>query len=52
MYVYLSEDNYLTDADDKDLIWKKTDLVYGDWDSGPNGDGTYTVQTSFTPSKV
>lgn len=52
MYVYLSEDSFLTDIDDKELIWKKTDLIYGDWSSGPNNDGTYTVETSFTPSKV
>lgn len=52
MYVYLSEDSYMSEIDDKDLIWKKTNLVYGDWSSGPNNDGTYTMQTSFTPSKV
>lgn len=52
MYVYLSEDSYMSDIDDKELIWKKTDLIYGDWDSGPNNDGTYSVQTSFKPSKV
>uniref|UniRef100_A0A2S2Q9V9 Cleft lip and palate transmembrane protein 1 n=2 Tax=Sipha flava TaxID=143950 RepID=A0A2S2Q9V9_9HEMI len=51
MYVYLSEDSYMSEIDDKELIWKKTDLIYGDWDSGPNNDGTYSVQTSFTPSK-
>lgn len=52
MYAYLSEDSYLSEIDDKDLIWKKTNLVYGDWNSGPNNDGTYTMHTSFTPSKV
>lgn len=52
MYVYLSEDSNMDEVDDKDLIWKKTGLVYGDWASGPNNDGTYTVETSFTPSKV
>lgn len=52
MYVYLSEDSYISKIDDEELIWKKTDLVYGDWASGPNNDGTYTVQTSFIPSKV
>ncbi|XP_025410544.1 cleft lip and palate transmembrane protein 1 homolog [Sipha flava] len=51
MYVYLSEDSYMSEIDDKELIWKKTDLIYGDWDSGPNNDGTYSIQTSFTPSK-
>lgn len=52
MYVYLSENSYYSEIDEKELLWMKTDLVYGDWNSGPNNDGTYTVQTSFVPSKV
>ncbi|XP_050430541.1 putative lipid scramblase CLPTM1 [Adelges cooleyi] len=51
MYVYLSEDKFLQEFRDKELIWHKTNLVYGDWDSGPNFDGTYTIQTSFIPTK-
>jgi len=56
MYVYLSEDYIKTITDynfeDNELVWKKTDLEYGDWSSGPNNDGTYTIQTSFIPSPV
>lgn len=48
MHVYLLEDSYLSEIDDKKLIREMTDLVYGDWSSGPNDDGTYTFQTSFT----
>ncbi|XP_050521080.1 putative lipid scramblase CLPTM1 [Daktulosphaira vitifoliae] len=51
MYVYLSEEKFLQSFNDKDLIWKKTNLLYGDWNSGPNNDGTYTLQTSFIPSE-
>lgn len=34
------------------LIWKKKNLIYGDWTSGPNGDGTYIYNTKITPSEV
>ncbi|KAL5241709.1 hypothetical protein ACI65C_009119 [Semiaphis heraclei] len=50
MYVYLSEDSVKNMMNENELIWKKTDLEYGDWSSGPNNDGTYTIQTSFIPS--
>ncbi|XP_022164187.1 cleft lip and palate transmembrane protein 1 homolog [Myzus persicae] len=50
MYVYLSEDSIKNVIDDNELVWKKTDLEYGDWSSGPNNDGTYTIQKSFIPS--
>lgn len=52
MYVYLSEDSVKNIIDDNELVWKKTDLEYGDWSSGPNNDGTYTIQKSFIPSTV
>jgi len=57
MYVYLTEDYIKTIMDDNldddnELVWKKTDLEYGDWSSGPNNDGTYTIQKSFIPSPV
>lgn len=50
--MYLSEDSFMNEIDDNELIWKKTDLEYGDWESGPNNDGTYTIQKSFIPSQV
>jgi len=52
MYVYLSEDSLKNVINESELIWKKTDLEYGDWTSGPNNDGTYTIQKSFIPSSV
>ena len=27
-------------------------LIYGDWYSGPNGDGTYSLSMQFEPSKA
>ena len=53
LYVFLSEDPELVNFNDSDsLIWMKDGLVYGDWYSGPNGDGTYTFSTQFEPSEV
>ncbi|XP_073979619.1 putative lipid scramblase CLPTM1 isoform X1 [Rhodnius prolixus] len=52
MYVFLSEKEVFTEFDNpKFLIWHKTGLVYGDWYSGPDGDGSYTIETSFIPSQ-
>ncbi|CAC5391092.1 unnamed protein product [Mytilus coruscus] len=42
LYMYLSEQETFTDFDNENaLVWKKTGLMYGDWTSGPNGDGSY-----------
>ncbi|KAK9508000.1 hypothetical protein O3M35_007754 [Rhynocoris fuscipes] len=52
MYVFLSENNVFTEFDNpKFLIWHKTGLVYGDWNSGPNADGTYMFETSIETSE-
>lgn len=43
MHVYISENSKEPDFNDKNqLVWSLTNLVYGDWYSGPNSDGTYT----------
>jgi len=54
LYVYLSEfeDNAKLNYHDIDLIWKQEGLIYGDWYSGPNGDGTYSLSMQFEPSKA
>lgn len=52
LYVFLSEDELFTDFDNpKALIWEKHDLVYGDWTSGTFGDGSYVIETKFSPSE-
>ena len=33
------------------LVWTKKGLSYGDWDSGPNGDGTYSSTKNFPISE-
>ncbi|KAL1122303.1 hypothetical protein AAG570_003708 [Ranatra chinensis] len=53
LYVYLSEKEVFQEYDDEDaLIWKHHGLVYGDWESGENKDGTYTIERTFEPSEV
>ncbi|XP_047471837.1 cleft lip and palate transmembrane protein 1-like [Penaeus chinensis] len=42
LYVYISELETFTDFDDPEsLVWVKEDIVYGDWTSGPDSDGTF-----------
>ena len=53
LYVYLSETEEFAGFKDVDaLVWKKTGLVYGDWYSGENEDGTYSFSTQFEASEV
>ncbi|XP_045106786.1 cleft lip and palate transmembrane protein 1 homolog [Portunus trituberculatus] len=52
LYVYKSESEMFGDFnDDSALVWKKENLVYGDWTGGPNGDGTFTHSMTFTASE-
>lgn len=52
MFCYLSEKEFLEDISSTDLIWKHTGLVYGDWSSGPDKDGTVSFSTLFKPSNA
>lgn len=38
--------------DEAALFWKETDLVYGDWTSGPNGDGSRLKSSTFPVPQV
>ncbi|CAF4847661.1 unnamed protein product [Pieris macdunnoughi] len=51
MFAYISEREFLDNLEHGQLIWKETNLVYGDWFGGPNNDGTYTHSTSIVPSE-
>lgn len=52
LYVYLSEDKVFGSFNDStSLIWSKTGLVYGDWYSGEDADGTYSFTTSVSVSE-
>ncbi|XP_067010073.2 putative lipid scramblase CLPTM1 [Anabrus simplex] len=52
MYVYLSEDDEFKDFDNhKALIWSISRLTYGDWDGGPDGDGSYMQSTTIQASE-
>ena len=53
LYVFLSEDPEFVNFNDSGaLIWTKKGLVYGDWESGPNGDGTYSFSTKIDASEA
>lgn len=50
--VYLSEsENFKLFDDPQSLIWFEEGLVYGDWYSGPNQDGSRILEYSFAPSE-
>lgn len=52
LYLYICEDKLLPNFNDpKQLVWFKDDLVYGDWKSGPDGDGIFTTETTFQLSE-
>ena len=53
MYVYISEQERFTGFTNPDaLIWLEEELIYGDWTSGVNGDGSYEKKTSLAISEV
>ena len=53
LYVYLSEaEEFAAFKDVGALVWKQTGLVYGDWYSGENQDGTYSFSTNFPVSET
>lgn len=51
MYCYVTEKEFLTNFEEANLVWKHEGIIYGDWNGGENGDGTFTHQISLTPSK-
>merc|ERR1739844_380902 len=46
----MGDENVIDFNDSNSLVWKHEGLVYGDWTSGPNGDGTYSFSIQFEPS--
>ena len=52
LYVYLSESKIFTDFGDPNAqVWTEKELIYGDWTSGPENDGTRVHIHKFTPSE-
>lgn len=49
--MYLDE-NEKVSFKDESLIWFQPNIIYGDWYGGPNGDGTYTLETEITATEV
>lgn len=54
LYVYLSDSDRFTDFNNSEaLFWKKTGLIYGDWESGENSDGVHSFKSQIrTPARV
>ncbi|XP_017797137.1 PREDICTED: cleft lip and palate transmembrane protein 1 homolog [Habropoda laboriosa] len=51
LHVYLSESENFTQFDDpRTLVWLEQGLVYGDWHSGSNKDGSKIKSYNFIPS--
>ncbi|XP_026478514.1 cleft lip and palate transmembrane protein 1 homolog [Ctenocephalides felis] len=50
LHVYLSESD-IQDFTQYDLLWKQQSLVYGDWYSGENFDGTYSSNIQIKTTK-
>jgi hypothetical protein len=53
LYVYLSEKETFTEfMNPEALIWSEKGMIYGDWTSGPQGDGTRMHSVEIKTSEV
>ncbi|XP_067943747.1 putative lipid scramblase CLPTM1 [Watersipora subatra] len=53
LHFYISENMEEPDfTDASSLVGKRLDVEYGDWNSGPTFDSTYTIATSFKASQA
>lgn len=53
LYVYLSESENFNDFNNPEaLVWSEKGMVFGDWSSGSNGDGTRVHNIEFKTSEV
>ncbi|XP_071034299.1 putative lipid scramblase CLPTM1 [Parasteatoda tepidariorum] len=50
LYIYIDENEKLAYKEES-LVWFKPDIIYGDWYGGPNGDGSYAIETEINASK-
>jgi hypothetical protein len=53
LYVYVSESEKFNDfSNPETLVWSEKGMVYGDWSSGSDGDGTRVHNIEFKTSEV
>ena len=53
MYIYVSDEQVFDNfSDHSSLFWRAEQIEYGDWTSGPNGDGTYEMSGAIAVSEV
>ena len=51
--VYISEEETFTQFNDSQyLFWEIEDIEYGDWIGGPNGDGTFELDSGIEATEV
>lgn len=51
--MYLSESEKFNDFNNPEaLVWSEKGMVYGDWSSGSNGDGSHMHSIEFKTSEV
>lgn len=51
--MYLSESEKFNDFNNPEaLVWSEKGMVYGDWSSGSNGDGSRMHSIEFKTSEV
>ena len=52
LHIYMSESEYFREFNDpKARVWAEYGLIYGDWYSGPYGDGSRVLSHKFVPPK-
>lgn len=47
LHIYLDENDVLSSFNPEKLFWYKDGLEYGDWTSGPNSDGTFSMEKNI-----
>ena len=54
MYAYLSTLELIESGSQfpEQLLWKQTGLIYGDWTSGPEGDGCFSHSLQLETTEV
>ena len=51
--MYVSEYETFEDfRQENDLVWVQKGLVYGDWESGPHGDGSFDMSVQIQTTDV
>ncbi|XP_045479554.1 cleft lip and palate transmembrane protein 1 homolog isoform X1 [Harmonia axyridis] len=47
LHIYLDEKDVFTNFSSEKLLWYKEGIEYGDWNGGPSGDGSFTIEKNI-----